>query len=614
MFTKKILSVIIISVIFNSILFGQSNSTKVIAKVGEEEITIDEFKKRFELVPQINKPNKSEEALKAELLYSIIAEKLWAQEAENLGLDTTNVIKYTFENLKKMYARDALYKKEIESNINIDEEKISKVFLRSRKKLNLQFLKALSINEADSLYRLLEKGESFGTLLNKWNSSFGKDSLFTISYGDFPVEIEDELYRLKVSEYSKPIKASNGWYIFKLFSIDEIPFGSDRQVSKEYLNLKRNLEQTIEDELNRNYLVKLLGDKSVTTNGYLFWTFSDNIIEQLKRKKEKEGIPDFGDIKFSSADFSNVESEIGEDSLNMNFINLGKRDIKLKEFYYAFAYEGFYSNSINPDTVRAKLNSRVKRFIEHEILTEEAKRQNLNELPEVKNQVNTWRGNYLGRLYEKKIKNSVEITEGEAKQKFEEEADFTSPMQVNIFEILTDSLEIVEKVFKCLDEGERFQDIAREYTIRKETKENNGEFGYFPITEHGEIGKIASQLELGEVYGPLNLAEGYSIIKLIGKREPVVKSELNFEEVKDTYIKQLKNMEILKTKIDKTVELANKYEIDINHKVLQSIKVNNLSMLVFKNFGFGGMGMAMPIISPFYEWVEKWQNSQQDLP
>jgi hypothetical protein len=53
------------------------------------------------------------------------------------------------------------------------------------------------------------------------------------------------------------------------------------------------------------------------------------------------------------------------------------------------------------------------------MLTEEAKRKNLDELPEVKKQVNIWRGNYLGRLFDNKIKNSVKITEEEARKRFE---------------------------------------------------------------------------------------------------------------------------------------------------------------------------------------------------
>ena len=101
---------------------------------------------------------------------------------------------------------------------------------------------------------------------------------------------------------------------------------------------------------------------------------------------------------------------------------------------------------------------------------------------------------------------------------------------------------------------------------------------------------------------------------MIGKREPEEKQNKNFDEVKDSYVKQLKDKRLRSARINKTAELANKYGITIDHKVLQSIKVKNLSMLVFKNFGFGGSGLAMPIVPPFFEWVEKWQNSKQDLP
>ncbi len=49
-------------------------------------------------------------------------------------------------------------------------------------------------------------------------------------------------------------------------------------------------------------------------------------------------------------------------------------------------YEGFYSSTTNPDTVRAKLNSRVKRFIEHELLSKEGFNRNYQqmELPQNK--------------------------------------------------------------------------------------------------------------------------------------------------------------------------------------------------------------------------------------
>jgi hypothetical protein len=54
------------------------------------------------------------------------------------------------------------------------------------------------------------------------------------------------------------------------------------------------------------------------------------LLAQLKRIKEREGIPDFGEVRFSSADFIVVESKIGEDTLNMNFVELKDREITFK--------------------------------------------------------------------------------------------------------------------------------------------------------------------------------------------------------------------------------------------------------------------------------------------
>ncbi len=66
------------------------------------------------MVPHIGRHIKGrEERLKAETIYSLIAEKLWALEAEKLGFDSTDVMKFSFQNIKRHESRDALYRKEI---------------------------------------------------------------------------------------------------------------------------------------------------------------------------------------------------------------------------------------------------------------------------------------------------------------------------------------------------------------------------------------------------------------------------------------------------------------------------------------------------------------------
>jgi hypothetical protein len=37
-------------------------------------------------------------------------------------------------------------------------------------------------------------------------------------------------------------------------------------------------------------------------------------------------------------------------------------------------------------------------------------------------------------------------------------------------------------------------------------------------------------------------------------------------------------------------------------------------MVVYRYMGFGGRILAVPMTTPFIEWVEKWQKSKDSLP
>ena len=78
-------------------------------------------------------------------------------------------------------------------------------------------------------------------------------------------------------------------------------------------------------------------------------------------------------------------------------------------------------------------------------------------------------------------------------------------MLVNIVEILTDSLENVEKIFNELKSGKDIKLISqKKFNKENGLKRKDGEYGLFPITQHGEIGRIASTMNVGDVYGHLN--------------------------------------------------------------------------------------------------------------
>src|SRR5574338_1270717 len=101
---------------FSIQIFSQSDQI-ILAKIGTEVITKDEFQSRYELTPQLFRENKKiKNELKEEFLYSLIAEKLLSLYGDEIKIDTTDIVKKNLKIFEEMLVRDALYKKEVERN------------------------------------------------------------------------------------------------------------------------------------------------------------------------------------------------------------------------------------------------------------------------------------------------------------------------------------------------------------------------------------------------------------------------------------------------------------------------------------------------------------------
>ena len=94
----RIILIIALFTCFNQYVFTQNNN-EVLAKFGDREITVEEFRYRYEFTPQINRKHRDSGKAKEELLFTLIAENLFALEAEKLRFDTLNIIKIVFRYL-----------------------------------------------------------------------------------------------------------------------------------------------------------------------------------------------------------------------------------------------------------------------------------------------------------------------------------------------------------------------------------------------------------------------------------------------------------------------------------------------------------------------------------
>lgn len=605
------------------LLLGLSNSNLAqtvkdnsVAKIGNITISNEEFIERFEFTPIPRKENKSiTNSIKLEFLYTLIAEKLWALESELRGFDTTEAIKFSEKAFEKMFVRDALFTREIKDKVSVSENELIEGLIKNSTKLKVNFLFSENEEEIIDLYRLLNNGIPFDSILAESPEFEEQKTPIEVIYGQMEAVIEDSLYSLKIGRHTAPILTQDGWYIFRLVDKVESALVTQQDIDDANKTVKKLIEARKTNQIYKEFYRRFFSGKKVDINLQLLASLSEKISMRFLAKKNILNLKDSSLIALDVSEMLQIESEFGADTLANTFVYFDNNPVNLKEFIRQLIFDGFRSQVYDRKSIHALLGGRAKTFIEQELLAREGYKQNLNFLPEVQAQVKTWRENYLYQVLQNQFIDSAKVSKDEVYQVYlQRNKPEYYPMAVNIIEVLTDSLEIVEKVLAELEKGRDIRELSKQFTKREWTKSKNGEFGLFPITMHGEIGRIAATLEIGDVYGPLKVPEGYSVFKLIEKRKEKTIPPQPFEKVKSEIERNLRVKKIRAKLNEFTTQLAIKYGLNINYESLNSLEVTNINSFGFRTLGFGGRTTAVPMISPNVEWVESWLNNLKVIP
>src|SRR5690606_8732140 len=488
----------------------------------------------------------------------------------------------------------------------ITEEEFIEGYLRSTQKLFVNFLFSEDKEEIYNLYNLLVQGFPFDTILYERPEYTEQEKPVEVVYGQMKKSLEDSLYNLKVNEYTSPILTEDGWYIFRLTNKTETPLPTIDERENARNTVRNTIEARKEKELYKNYFINFFSNKNVEADANLLKELTIKLSEIISKKKDNLKIYD-EPVYLSSEDFYNLKESFDNSLLQSSFIKFEDNPVTLNYFINHLVFEGFNSDKTDAESIFNLLNKKVRKFIEEELLVREGYRLGLNNNPEVQSQLKIWKENYMYQLMQSLYADSVQVTEEEVIKYYEERnREKKYPVLVNIIEILTDSISTIEKIMEEINHGKDIRELALKYTKREWVKEKNGEFGLFPVFMHGEIGRIAETMEVGEIYGPLKINEGYSVFKLIDKRKEKIIPPEPYEKFKENYFKSLKFQKAKLMMNNKTADLAIKFGVSINHEILKDIPVTNINSFGFRYLGFGGRITAAPLIAPNNNWVEKW--------
>lgn len=367
---------------------------KIIARVGGSPIYESEFSQRFELSPQlVRQARMNMTPFKYNLIYSLVAEKAWAKKALEEKYDTLAETRYSLDGMKKMFVRDALYKKEIADRVNLTGPEITEGLERNKRICLIKYLYFRTTDDAGKAFKELKNGTKFETVFSEMPDSLKNST--EIKYGEQNEAVENAVFRLKTGEFSDPLKTPQGAYIYYLSGAK--PNGTD--LSTSYERVKLTVKRRKEDPLMQEYMRNFFKDKRVQTNGRLLKSVTDRLVKIFQDKKKSDQNKNAPKLYFSANDVFAVEHYLGPDTLDMTFIKFPYEQMSLEKFLREFLLLGFSTTEPSRDSVFHSFNSGVRTFIEREMLSHQGFELGLDKLPEVQKGYGMWRDNLLYQAY-----------------------------------------------------------------------------------------------------------------------------------------------------------------------------------------------------------------------
>lgn len=582
-------------------------SEPVIARAGDIFITEKEFTQRYEMLPGFGRHRRSQvEAQKLELLYSIVAEKLLAQDAIAKGLNRDTVVQRGTLEVQKLLSRDELYKKEIIGKAHVSREEISRGISQAQLLLTVRYIYFGRQVDAQFVRSQMRRYEDFGRL--QIDSSFHalKDTA-TVIWGTGEPQIEEAAFQLKRKEISPVVEAAGGYFIFIVTGVrrnfENASLAPDVLREHVVLALRRRKEHALLEA----FAADVLRDKTGYAVPGALHTLA-SAFTSVYRQDEADSV-----IYLTPARASAVENLCAH-SLSDTLAVAGNRAWSVEEVIGRLTGQGFGVHRTALGSIPIRLNSELMGLVQRELMGQEALRRGLDTVPGVRAQVEMWRQSFLAGAERNAIQRSVRVTEAEVWSLLKGQDPTVPVPQVQIRELQTNTYDQMQMALEDLSHGMSMEEAVRKWSSDPQLRERGGLSSYFPVTERPPLGSYASRLKLGERYGPVSIQGGVVYFELVGKKSAALEGDTSLARRFAQASADLITGKGRRAVTLRLAELGKERGVDIYSDRLKMIQVTAIPMLAFRILGFGGRMLAMPFVNPELDWLEVDLSKETTVP
>jgi hypothetical protein len=601
----------VVIIVLSYCAFGQSSSDMtgkpILARVGNSVITEDEFKMRFELTPGLYRHVKTKlDEEKAVFLYSMIAEKLLAQEAKERGLDRDSTYEAGFGEFRKLFARDELYRRAIAQKVKITSEELQEAIRNALIQRQVEFIFFESKKDAQFVRRTIKHQMPLSEVLIDSTIPCVYDTA-TVQFGEANTAIETAAYQLKPGELSKVISAGDGYYLMRILSDKPNTFYNSMQPSV----LQERVEQKIRLKKERVRFDEFVQATLKNKKGYARKEGLRAIMEILKgyQSELKDTL-----TTLSLADLSSLKTQTKERSADTLAV-AGSTTWSVYDGIQHLCNIGYQYNKFDSRTdMLAKLTLQMQIWVQQELIAQEGLALGLDQSASVLGNTNMWNDYYLALRMKEKYWKDLTVSNAEVWRSLKNQDSKLVEPTIQLRELWTNSLQQMNAVSDSLNKGWTFLEAVKVFSEDEQSKSNDGLTQRFSIWDRTPIGEIAWKLNEGDRYGPICTDGEYLCFELVSKKQPAQAND-------STFLAAFENERSNITKRKQRTHLsyylaqsAQRQGFVIYEDRLKALEVSTVPMMAFRILGFGGRMFAAPFVDKQIEWLNIDPKNQKILP
>jgi parvulin-like peptidyl-prolyl isomerase len=539
---------------------------RVVARVGDYEITVYKIKNEYLAISQHARPNLSTIEEKEAFVKDVVAKEVIRLEAEKAGFGDTQQARDARETTVQNKAWQAYYEGEIKGKVSVSGEEMRSLYDRQRVAYHIAWIFTRSRAVAEKALAEIESGRPFGEVAGIYSidpsRSRGGD-LGPRPLGIMPASVDAAIESMSPGDISGVVPYDEYYTVIMLVGTE------DR-------------EQT-DFEAARVGLESMLMTKKITARQKMLAAqyrekyhvrYNEDVIElvaaRTREANPSEDRPPGQLPRFSDNELAMVVS--AHDGGEWTIGRYMERILSLRDF-------GRPSYGADAEFVRSVLQD----YMTGELWVLEALELGYGESDEVLRAADREYERVMVTAFHDDLVKDVTVSDADLRDFYDENREqLVSEATYNLAIIVTETRPEAQEVHDELMAGADFGALAKAKSIDPRTRDQGGEiretFVASALRQFPDIYDAVFDMNQGDIAGPMLLPptwgpEGYMVLKVVTKAEP---EQLEFDEIRDMLSQRVLALEQDKVFSMWLAEKMEEQEVSINPDVLAGIDFSSL--------------------------------------